>query len=64
MRSGLCSQPRLHGDRKNKKASRSDPHCDTASHYSSRTGETYVGWIKRFIAFHNKRHPAAMGADE
>jgi len=33
-------------------------------HYSRRTEETYVGWIKRFIFFHNKRHPASMGADE
>jgi integrase len=35
-----------------------------ARHYSRRTEEAYVGWIKRFIFFHNKRHPAAMGADE
>jgi integron integrase len=33
-------------------------------HYSRRTEETYVNWIKRFILFHNKRHPASMGADE
>jgi integron integrase len=33
-------------------------------HYSSRTEETYLSWIKRFIFFHNKRHPAAMGADD
>ena len=30
-------------------------------HYSPRTEETYVHWIKRFIFFHNKRHPAEMG---
>ena len=35
-----------------------------ARHYSPRTEESYVGWIKRFIFFHNKRHPAAMGPDE
>ena len=35
-----------------------------ARHYSRRTEEAYVGWIKRFIFFHNKRHPASMGADE
>ena len=29
-------------------------------HYSPRTEETYVGWIKRFIFFHNKRHPAEI----
>lgn len=33
-------------------------------HYSPRTEETYVGWLKRFIFFHNKRHPAEMGEQE
>jgi integrase len=33
-------------------------------HYSLRTEETYVGWIKRFIFFHQKRHPREMGAPE
>jgi integron integrase len=35
-----------------------------ARHYSLRTEETYIGWIRRFILFHNKRHPSSMGADE
>lgn len=26
-------------------------------HYSRRTEETYIHWIKRFIYFHDKRHP-------
>lgn len=33
-------------------------------HLSYRTEEAYIGWIRRFILFHNKRHPAEMGADE
>ncbi|MEK6613922.1 MAG: phage integrase N-terminal SAM-like domain-containing protein, partial [Candidatus Binatota bacterium] len=33
-------------------------------HYSPRTEDSYVGWIKRFIFFHNKRHPAEMGEPE
>jgi hypothetical protein len=33
-------------------------------HYSIRTEEAYVNWIKRFILFHDKRHPKEMGADE
>jgi len=33
-------------------------------HYSLRTEEAYVAWIRRFILFHNKRHPSSMGADE
>ena len=33
-------------------------------HYSRRTEETYVHWIKRFIYFSGKRHPAEMGAAE
>lgn len=26
-------------------------------HYSPRTEKTYISWIKRYILFHNKRHP-------
>ncbi len=33
-------------------------------HYSPRTEDAYVGWIKRFIFFHGTRHPAEMGAEE
>ena len=33
-------------------------------HYSPRTEETYVAWIRRYIFFHAKRHPAEMGAPE
>jgi integron integrase len=33
-------------------------------HYSLRTENTYVEWIKRFILFHKKRHPKEMGVDE
>lgn len=33
-------------------------------HYSARTEETYVGWIRQYIAFHNRRNPASMGSDE
>jgi len=31
-------------------------------HYSYRTEEQYLGWIRRFILFHDKRHPREMGA--
>lgn len=33
-------------------------------HYSRRTEEAYVAWIRRYILFHGKRHPAEMGALE
>ena len=33
-------------------------------HYSIRTEQAYVQWIRRFIAFHGKRHPREMGAAE
>lgn len=32
--------------------------------YSYRTEESYVYWIRRFILFHNKRHPQEMGTAE
>lgn len=35
-----------------------------AKHYSIRTEEAYVNWIKRYIFFHDKRHPLEMGATE
>jgi len=33
-------------------------------HYAYRTEETYVQWIRRYILFHNKRHPSEMGRVE
>lgn len=33
-------------------------------HYSRRTEKAYVHWIKRYIFFHDTRHPAEMGAPE
>ena len=33
-------------------------------HYSIRTEQAYVDWIKRFILFHGKHHPEKMGAAE
>jgi integron integrase len=35
-----------------------------ARHYSPRTEEAYVGWIRRFILHHGKRHPDDMGSPE
>jgi integron integrase len=33
-------------------------------HYSLRTEATYIQWIKRFILYHEKRHPLEMGEQE
>lgn len=33
-------------------------------HYSRRTEETYLHWIKRYIYFHHKRHPQEMAERE
>jgi integron integrase len=33
-------------------------------HYSIRTEDTYIEWIRRFVLFHGKRHPREMGAAE
>ena len=35
-----------------------------AKHYSYRTEQTYIDWCKRYILYHNKRHPAQMGVPE
>lgn len=33
-------------------------------HYSPKTVEAYVHWVRRFILFHDRRHPAELGKDE
>jgi len=33
-------------------------------HYSLKTERSYIGWIKRYILFHGKRHPLEMGRKE
>src|SRR6185295_14847093 len=35
-----------------------------SKHYSLRTEQAYLDWIKRFIYFHGKRHPSELGAPE
>ena len=38
-------------------------HAVRRDHYSHRTEEAYVGWMRRYIAFHGMRHPKEL-ADE
>ena len=33
-------------------------------HYSIRTEDAYLGWVKRYIIFHHKRLPSEMGEAE
>jgi len=33
-------------------------------HYSMRTEQAYVDWIRRYILFHRKRHPSEMNEKE
>ena len=33
-------------------------------HYSPQTAKSYTGWIRKFILYHNKRHPREMGVRE
>lgn len=39
-------------------------HRERAKHYSLRTEQTHVHWIKRLILLHGKRHPQQMGKRE
>jgi integrase len=32
-------------------------------HYSRRTEDQYVWWVRRYVEFHERRHPAGLGAD-
>lgn len=42
----------------------SRPRAVRARHFSRRTEKAYVAWVRRFILFHDKRHPADMGGPE
>jgi hypothetical protein len=33
-------------------------------HYSLRTERAYLAWIRRYVAFHERRHPREMGGPE
>jgi hypothetical protein len=33
-------------------------------HYSYRTEQTYMDWIKRYLRYHDKQHPREMGEEE
>lgn len=33
-------------------------------HYSPRTAEAYVYWVRQYVLFHGKRHPRELGAKE
>jgi len=39
------------------------PRAIRVHHYSYRTEQAYVSWIRRYIVFHQKRHPAELGAE-
>ena len=38
--------------------------CLRVAHYAYRTEQTYVGWIRQFVIYHDWRKPSAMGAVE
>ena len=33
-------------------------------HYSPKTEESYVNWIRKYVLYHNKKHPRDMGEKE
>ena len=39
-------------------------HAIRLKHYSLRTEEAYIFWIKKYIHFHNLRHPSEMREEE
>jgi integron integrase len=39
-------------------------HACRVRHYSLRTEDAYADWVRRYVLFHGKRHPAEMGAAE
>ena len=39
-------------------------HALAVRHRSEKTADAYVGWVRRFILFHGRKHPAEMGKRE
>jgi site-specific recombinase XerD len=39
-------------------------HAIRVRNYSIRTEEAYVAWVRRFVLFHDRRHPSELGAAE
>jgi len=60
---GIVRERPSHSTRSPKLLDRARVELRTA-HYSRRTEQAYVHWIRRYIVFHGKRHPAEMGQDE
>ena len=44
-----------------RRSARDDP---ALPRYSYRTEQTYLDWIKRYLLFHQKKHPREMGGEE
>ncbi len=59
--SGVASRKRQHHSPKLLESIR---HALYVRHYSNRTADTYCSWVKRFVHFHNLRHPKKMGGIE
>src|SRR5262245_26387708 len=39
-------------------------HALRLRHYSPRTEEAYIRWVRRYVTFHDRRHPAELGRVE
>ena len=57
-------EARMDAQRKKPKLLECVRHALRVRHMARNTEESYVHWIRRFILFHNKRHPREMGKAE
>ncbi len=62
--SDSAGESRGASDRKEKRLVERLREAIRSRHYSRRTEQTYWYWIRYFVFFHGKRHPAQMGAAE
>lgn len=60
----LATSPKEISSPKGKKLLEQVSDAIKVKHYSPRTEETYIYWIRQYILFHNKRHPNEMGVPE
>ena len=59
-----CQVVKKQGDNKPKKLLDQVRDVVRLKHYSIRTEQSYVSWTKRYVLFHDKKHPCEMGRPE
>lgn len=59
-----ANERRIHAKNTNMKLEDQLKNAIRLKHFSLRTEESYVGWYRRYVLWHGKKHPGEMGEAE